>query len=517
MLGQPVSMLIPRVVGFKLTGELPAGTTATDLVLTITEMLRKHGVVGKFVEFYGEGVAATCRWPTAPPSATCGRSSAPPARSSRSTTRPSTTCSSPAAPTEQVALVEAYAKEQGLWLDPARRAGLLRVARARPVHGRPVDRRPEAPAGPHRRCATPSRAVAPRRAQLRPDADGRSTRRARSPSRPPTPRPSARTTATAAQRRPAAQPAGHRPPTAPSFEIDHGAVDDRRHHLLHQHLQPVRHGRRRAGRQEGGREGPDPQAVGQDHPRPGLARSSPTTSRRPACTPYLDKLGFNLVGYGCTTCIGNSGPLPEEISKAVNDNDLAVTAVLSGNRNFEGRINPDVKMNYLASPPLVVAYALAGHHGRRPRPTTRSASTRTASRSTSHDIWPSPDEVDDVVGVRHRRGHVHRTTTPTSSRATRSWQVAADPDRQHLRVGPDVHLRPQAPVLRGHAADPEPVTDIAGARVLAKLGDSVTTDHISPAGAIKAGHPGRRSTSRARRRASRTSTPTAPAAATTRS
>ena len=231
--------------------------------------------------------------------------------------------------------------------------------------------------------------------------------------------------------------------------------------------------------------------------------------------PYLEKLGYHLVGYGCTTCIGNSGPLPEEISAAVNEADLAVVSVLSGNRNFEGRINPDVKMNYLATPPLVIAYALAG---------TMDFDFETQPLGTApdgtevylRDIWPSAARRpgDDRPARSPRR--CSPRTTPTCSPATSAGGRCR---RRRARPSSGTRSRPTSAsprTSRAWSPSPSPVDDISGARVLALLGDSVTTDHISPAGSIKADTPGRAVPRRARRRASATSTPTAPGAATTR-
>ncbi len=326
MLGQPVSMLIPRVVGFKLTGELPASTTATDLVLTITEMLRKHGVVGKFVEFYGEGVAAT----SLANRATIGNMS--PEFGSTAAIFPIdgetlNYLKLTGRSEQQVALVEAYAKEQGLWLDPAAEPDfsekleldLSTVVPPSPARSarRTASSSRTPPSSSPRTSSTTSRSRPPRPAPPPP----RWTRRASSPSRPPTPRPTAaRRTARAPRSTPRAPAPRSRRTRSPSPPRRLHLRDRprrrhrRRDHLLHQHLEPVRHGRRRARREEGRGEEPDPQAVGQDHPRPGL-EGRHRLLRQGGPHPYLDKVGFNLVGYGCTTCIGNSGPLPEEVSR----------------------------------------------------------------------------------------------------------------------------------------------------------------------------------------------------------
>ena len=368
MLGQPVSMLIPKVVGFKLVGELPEGATATDLVLTITEMLRERGVVGKFVEFYGEGVAAV---PLAN-RATIGNMSPEygstvaifpiddeTIRYLRMTGREE----------QQVALVEAYAKEQGLWHDPKAEPAFSETIELDLSIGGPVDRRAEAAAGPGRRSPTPGAASARRWAPTPATASTRRSTRARPSRSPRATRPRSVRRATAPPEHPTALPANAAAdrPSNPAkvsldgqeFEVDHGHVVIAAITSCTNTSNPtVMIGAALLAKKavERGLErkpwvkttlAPGSKVVMDYYERAGL-------------TPYLDKLGFNLVGYGCTTCIGNSGPLQEPISKGVNDNDLAVVSVLSGNRNFEGRINPDVKMNYLMSPPLVVAYALAG-------------------------------------------------------------------------------------------------------------------------------------------------------------
>ncbi len=369
MLGQPVSMLIPKVVGFQLSGELPAGATATDLVLTITEMLREHGVVGKFVEFYGEGVGAV---PLAN-RATIGNMS-PEFGSTcaifpiddetlnylRFTGRDD----------EQVALVEAYTKEQGLWHDPAHEADysetlsldLSTVVPSIAGPKRPQDRIALDAAKESFRASLPDYVDDDGSAHSQSEESDSESFPA---SDPPAEHPNGD----------ADRPSVHRQPVDPGgrsshpvhvtmndgteLELDHGAVTIAAITSCTNTSNPsVMIGAALLARNavEKGLER-----------RPWVKTSLAPGSKvvmdyyeRSGLLPYLEKLGFNLVGYGCTTCIGNSGPLPEEISKAINDEDLAVAAVLSGNRNFEGRINPDVKMNYLASPPLVVAYALAG-------------------------------------------------------------------------------------------------------------------------------------------------------------
>jgi len=493
MLGQPVSMLIPRVVGFKLSGSIPAGVTATDVVLTITQMLRKHGVVGKFVEFYGEGVASV---PLAN-RATIGNMS--PEFGSTAAIFPiddvtldylRLTGRTP----EQIALVEAYAKTQHMWHDPQHE----------PVYSEymELDLSTVVPsiAGPKR----PQDRIELTKAkeQFRHDINdyAKSTNSLVDESLKATFPASDPTALTAEDARevtsdPVLINSGPAGPSNPAtvrlgggepFQIDHGAVTIASITSCTNTSNPsvmLAAGLlARNAAQRGLKSKPWVKTT--------LAPGSKVVTDyydKAGLTPYLEELGFYLVGYGCMTCIGNSGPLPEEISQAVQENDLAVTAVLSGNRNFEGRINPDVKMNYLASPPLVIAYALAGtmnfDFDNDPLGTDQDGKAVFLK-----DIWPSPDEVqrtiDASIGTEMFtekyssvfEGDERWRSLPTPTGATFEWA----PESTYVR---------KPPYFEGMGLTPEPVTDIHDARVLAKLGDSVTTDHISPAGSIKPDSP----------------------------
>jgi aconitate hydratase len=468
MLGQPISMLIPKVVGFRLTGTLPPATTATDLVLTITEMLRKHGVVGKFVEFYGDGVAAV---PVAN-RATIGNMS--PEFGSTCAIFPIDEATLDylrltGRPEQQLDLVEKYAKTQGLWHDPAHEPrfseqltldlGTVVPSIAGPK--RPQDRIELAHAKTAFRDALPGYA---------------GTSNGSFPASDP------------------GETTDHRP-TNPvrvtlddgtEMEIDHGHVviaaitsctnTSNPFVMIAAALLAKKAVEKGLSRKPWVKTtlAPGSKVVMDYYERAGLL-------------PYLDKLGFNLVGYGCTTCIGNSGPLPAAISSAISDNDLAVTAVLSGNRNFEGRINPDVKMNYLASPPLVVAYALAGTMDFDPEhePLGTDADGKPVFLA---DIWPSPQEVSEVVASAVAAEMFTRDYADVFA-GDDNWRGLDVPTGDTFAWDPSSTYVARPPYFDGMPAEPEPVTDIHGARVLAKLGDSVTTDHISPAGAIKATAP----------------------------
>ncbi|MFE0133987.1 aconitate hydratase AcnA [Streptomyces sp. NPDC059037] len=473
MLGQPVSMLIPRVVGFKLTGELPAGTTATDLVLTITEMLRKHGVVGKFVEFYGEGVAAT----SLANRATIGNMS--PEFGSTAAIFPIDDetlkyLRLTGRDEQQVALVEAYAKEQGLWLDPAAEPDfsekleldLSTVVPSIAGPKRPQDRIVLA-------NAAQQFAVDVRNYVADDDEAGKESFPASdAPANHPNGAPSKPVTVTA--------------PDGSTYEIDHGAVTVAAITSCTNTSNPYVMVAAALVAKKAVEKG----LTRKPWVKTTLAPGSKVVTDyfdKSGLTPYLDKVGFNLVGYGCTTCIGNSGPLPEEVSKAVNDHDLAVTSVLSGNRNFEGRINPDVKMNYLASPPLVVAYAIAGSMK---VDITKDALGVDQDGKPVYlkDIWPSEAEVNDVVANSIGEDMFNKSYQDVFA-GDAQWQALSIPTGNTFEWdGESTYVR-KPPYFEGMGMEPAPVQDISGARVLAKLGDSVTTDHISPAGAIKADTP----------------------------
>jgi aconitate hydratase len=479
MLGQPVSMLIPRVVGFKLHGELPAGATATDLVLTITEMLRKHGVVGKFVEFYGSGVAAV---PLAN-RATIGNMS--PEFGSTCAIFPVDAetieyLKFTGRSAEQVALVEAYAKEQGLWHDPAAEPhysetlelDLSTVVPSIAGPKRPQDR------------ISLSDAKTSFRSVLGNYTNGDDTVDEASDESFPASDAPAYSAATNAHGRPSK-------PTRVSidgatFDLDHGAVAIAAITSCTNTSNPsVMIGAALLAKKAVER-GLDRKPWVKTTLAPG-SKVVMDYYERAGLLPYLEKLGFNLVGYGCTTCIGNSGPLQEEISAAVNEADLAVAAVLSGNRNFEGRINPDIKMNYLASPPLVVAYALAGSMDI--DITTEPLGTGSDGKPVYlGDIWPSPQEIQDVVASAISSEMFTSDYADVFAGDDR-WRSLPTPTGKVFEWDAESTYVRKPPYFEGMGTDPEPVSDIADARVLAVLGDSVTTDHISPAGAIKQDSP----------------------------
>ncbi len=494
MLGQPVSMLIPRVVGFKLTGEIPAGVTATDVVLTITDMLRKHGVVGKFVEFYGKGVASV---PLAN-RATIGNMS--PEFGSTAAMFPIDDVTLDylrltGRDDQTVALVEAYAKEQKLWHDADNEPvfseymeldlGTVVPSIAGPK--RPQDRilLSEAKSQFEKdivNYATPSTSNSIVDLESKHSFPASDPGAAPGDEEPETREVHISSGAPAS----ASKPVKVTTPDGTAYLLDNGAVTLAAITSCTNTSNPsvmIAAGLLAKKAVDKGLKrkpwvkttlGPGSKVVTDYYEKSGLDKA-------------LEGLDFYTVGYGCTICIGNSGPLIEEVSAAINENDLAVTAVLSGNRNFEGRISPDVKMNYLASPPLVVAYALAGsmHFDFETDPLGKDAEGNDVFLK---DIWPSPDEVQEVIDSSISRdqfikqyatvfdGDERWTSLPTPEGPIFEW----DADSTYVR---------KAPYFEGMSMDLTPVTDIHGARVMATLGDSVTTDHISPAGNIKAGTP----------------------------
>ena len=497
MLGQPVSMLIPRVVGFRLSGSLPDGATATDLVLTITEMLRTHGVVGKFVEFFGSGVAAV---PLAN-RATIGNMSpefgstcaifpidGETIRYLKFTGRPA----------EQVALVETYAKRQGLWHDPD--AGEAAYSEYLDLDLSTVVPSIAGPKRPQDRVS-----LTDAQAQWRTDIRGYvagvdnpsvvgSADQASSESFPASDPPAighADAGDSPRERRPVANDRPHERVAVTTadgaqFELDHGAVVIAAITSCTNTSNP----QVMLGAALLARNAVDRGLAAKPWVKTTLAPGSKVVMdyyEKAGLTPYLEKLGFHLVGYGCTTCIGNSGPLPDEISAAVAEHDLSVVSVLSGNRNFEGRINPDVKMNYLASPPLVIAYAIAGSMDvdltKDPLGTDSSGTPVYLS-----DIWPSPQEVQAVIESAISSEMFTKDYSDVFAGDER-WRSLSTPAGDTFAWDADSTYVRRPPYFEGMAASPTPVSDITGARVLAKLGDSVTTDHISPAGSIKPDSP----------------------------
>jgi aconitate hydratase len=452
LLGQPVSMLIPRVVGFKLHGKLPVGTTATDLALTITEMLRKHGVVGKFVEFYGPGVASV---PMAN-RATIGNMS--PEYGSTCAIFPIDEetlryLKFTGRSDDQIALVESYSKKQGLWHDPAlspRFSETIELDLSNVVPSIAGPKRPQ-----DRISLTESKKTLEK--TLPAYLSEKSSRDAIDIM------------------------VNQKPTTIKNGDVVIASITS----CTNTSNPSVMIGAALLAKkavEKGLKSKPWVKTT--------LAPGSKVVTDyydRAGLTPYMEKLGFNLVGYGCVTCIGNSGPLPVEVSKAVNEHDLAVTAVLSGNRNFEGRISPDVKMNYLASPPLVVAYAIAGTMD---HDFVNDALGQDLEGNDVFlkDIWPTEQEIDSVI-----------ESSISSAMFTKDYSSVFDGDHRWKSLSTptgkifewdlkSTYVR-KPPYFDGMPAKPQPVTDIKGARVLAVLGDSVTTDHISPAGNIRGDSP----------------------------
>ncbi len=503
MLGQPISMLVPAVVGFRLSGELPEGATATDLVLTVTQMLRRHGVVGKFVEFYGPGVAHV----PLENRATIGNMS--PEYGSTATMFPIDgetlrylrfTGREPS----HVALVERYAKEQGLWFDPEAtprfsetlELDLSTVAPSIAGPARPQDRIPLDQA--KARFAIDLQSSLPELEPGSPDALSVLSFPASDPPKPHRWEPAkdevepAKDEVEPEPTSPA--PAGPRPrvevpvrlPDGTEVSLDHG-------HVVIAAITSCTNTSNPTVMLAAGLLARNAVERGLTR-RPWVKTSLAPGSKvvmdyfdRAGLTPFLEQLGFHLVAFGCTTCIGNSGPLPAAISDAVNAHGLAVVSVLSGNRNFEGRINGDVRMNYLASPPLVVAYALAGTMDidlyREPLGTGSDGEP-----VYLRDIWPSASEIaavlDDAV-----RSEMFAGAYASVFEGGAEWAaLAAATGDRYVWDGGSTYVR-NPPYFDSMARHPDPLTDITGARVLVALGDSVTTDHISPAGAIRPDSP----------------------------
>ena len=452
LLGQPVSMLIPRVVGFKLSGELPVGTTATDMALTITEMLRKHGVVGKFVEFYGPGVVSVPmanRTTIGNMSPEYGSTCAifpideETLRYLRLTGRTE----------DQVALVEKYAKAQGMWHDPAvspRFSEHIELDLSTVVSSIAGPKRPQ-----DRISLTASKSAFEK---VLPSYFSDKTGKSAYPVK-----------------------VGEKATTIKNGDVVIASITS----CTNTSNPSVMIGAALLAKKA-----VEKGLTSKPWVKTTLAPGSKVVTdyyERAQLTPYMEALGFNLVGYGCVTCIGNSGPLPIEISKAVNENDLAVTAVLSGNRNFEGRISPDVKMNYLASPPLVVAYALAGtmdHDFEK----DSLGDDKDGNPVLLKDIWPSAAEIQAVIDS-SISSEMFTKDYATVFEGDHRWKSLDTPTGKTFEWDPQSTYVRKPPYFEGMPAQPEAVKDVSGARVLAILGDSVTTDHISPAGNIKADSP----------------------------
>ena len=495
MLGQPVSMLIPRVVGFKLTGEIQPGVTATDVVLTVTDMLRKHGVVGKFVEFYGKGVAEV---PLAN-RATLGNMS-PEFGSTcaifpiddetinylRLTGRTD----------EQLALVEAYAKTQGMWHNPDHEPAfseyleldLSTVVPSIAGPKRPQDRillseskiafRKDIHNYVEEQLPTPHTQLDEAIEESFPASDPAKLSFADDGAV------DVQSAANGSDGRPSKpiRVKGERG----EFILDHGAVAVAGITSCTNTSNPSV----MIGAALLARNAVEKGLSSKPWVKTNMAPGSQVVTdyyEKAGLWPYLEKLGFYLGGYGCTTCIGNTGPLPEEISKAVNEEDLTVTAVLSGNRNFEGRISPDVKMNYLASPPLVIAYALAGTMDFDFEHDSLGLDS-TGAEVYLRDIWPSAQEIDDTIKSAINQD-MFRKSYADVFKGDDNWRNLPTPDGDTFAWDDASTYVRKAPYFDGMGMEPEPVSDIKGARVMALLGDSVTTDHISPAGPIKPGTP----------------------------
>lgn len=495
MLGQPVSMLIPRVVGFKLTGEIKPGVTATDVVLTVTDMLRKHGVVGKFVEFYGKGVAEV---PLAN-RATLGNMS--PEFGSTAAMFPIDEetinyLRLTGRTEEQLALVEAYAKEQGMWHNPDSEPvfseymelDLSTVVPSISGPKRPQDRielsdaknafRKDIHNYVEENHPTPETKLDEAIEESFPASDSVTLSFADDGAVVPN-------ASNGAEGRPS-KPVTVRSEERGEFVLDHGAVVVAGITSCTNTSNPSV----MIGAALLAKKAVEKGLTSKPWVKTNMAPGSQVVTdyyNKAGLWPYLEKLGYYLGGYGCTTCIGNTGPLPDEISAAINDNDLSVTAVLSGNRNFEGRISPDVKMNYLASPPLVIAYGIAG---------TMDFDFETDPLGQDHDgndvflkdIWPTSAEIQETIASSINRDMFTESYADVFKGDDR-WRSLPTPEGNTFEWDDASTYVRKAPYFDGMPADPEPVGDISGARVLALLGDSVTTDHISPAGAIKPGTP----------------------------
>ncbi|MDT5325782.1 MAG: aconitate hydratase, partial [Mycobacterium sp.] len=498
MLGQPVSMLIPRVVGFKLSGERRPGVTATDVVLTVTEMLRKHGVVGKFVEFYGEGVAEV---PLAN-RATLGNMS--PEFGSTAAIFPIDEVTidylrMTGRSEQQLALVEAYAKEQGMWHDPSREPKFSEYIE---LDLSDVVASIAGPKRPQDRIALTDAKTAFRKdihnyVEENLPVEHSKLDEAVEESFPASD-PAVLSFADNDAAVPSAAVGSNGRPSNPvdvrcegrgEFVLDHGAVVIAAITSCTNTSNPEV----MLGAALLAKNAIEKGLTSKPWVKTTMAPGSQVVTdyyNKAGLWPYLEKLGFYLVGYGCTTCIGNSGPLPDEISKAINDCDLSVAAVLSGNRNFEGRINPDVKMNYLASPPLVIAYALAGtmDFDFETEPLGKDES---GTDVYLKDIWPSQKDINDTIASAINTEMFVKNYADVFKGDER-WRNLPTPSGNTFEWASDSTYVRKPPYFDGMPAEPEAVTDIDGARVLALLGDSVTTDHISPAGSIKPGTPAAR-------------------------